>query len=113
MQLVAIAGGNVDFEEFEDCERIDFYGISIMPGILEDACIGLTNTPRPRDMESRPVAMAQVHHSTLFQGIVKHVWNCIQAALNAAPDTYESLRHEYSQDPIIPAECASALLLVH
>lgn len=111
MQLVAIADGNVDFEEFEDCERIDFYGISIMLSILEDACIGLTNTPCSGDMESRKEALTQVHRSTLFQEIIKHVRDCVQTALNAAPDTYESLRHEYVQYPIISAEYASALLL--
>lgn len=111
MQLVSIAGGNVDFEEFEDCERIDFYGIAIMLSILEDACIGLTIIPRPDDMESREEALTQVHRSTLFQEIVRHVQNSVQTALNAAPDTYDSLRHDYSQYTILPEKYASALLL--
>ncbi|MDE5824846.1 MAG: hypothetical protein K2H91_09235 [Lachnospiraceae bacterium] len=112
MQLVSIAGGRIDFEDFEGYEQIDFYGVSIMLSILEHACVGLTNTPCPSNTkEYWEKAMTQVHHSPLFQGIVRHVQNCLQAALNAAPDTFESLHYEYSQYTILPEKYASALLL--
>jgi len=116
LQLVSIAGKRIDFEEFEGYEQIDFYGISIMLSILEDACIELLHVSHFFDMgevltgESLTQTMAQVHRSPLFQGIIKNVQSCLQAALNASPDTYESLHHEYSQYTILPKEYASMLL---
>ncbi|MDE7200491.1 MAG: hypothetical protein K2O91_00975 [Lachnospiraceae bacterium] len=117
MQLVSIAGGHIDFEEFEGYEQIDFYGISIMLSILENACFGLLHVSHSLDMgesltgELLKKAMEQVHRSPLFQGIVKQVQICLHAALNAAPDTFEALHHENSQYTILPQEYASALLL--
>lgn len=124
MQLVSIAGGRIDFDDFEGYEKIDFYGIDIMISILEDACVGLIGASRSFDTHSanatetltgkaltKESAIAQVHRSPLFQGIVKNVHNCLQTALNASPDTFASLHHKYSQCTILPQEYASALLL--
>ena len=30
MQLVAIAGGRLDVDDFEDCEYVDFYGVHLL-----------------------------------------------------------------------------------
>lgn len=127
MQLVSIAGGRIDFDDFEGYEKIDFYGIDIMIGILEDACVGLIGASRSSDTYSANATetltekaltetsakqvTAQVHCSPLFQGIVQNVQNCLQTALNASPDTFESLHYECSQYTILPKEYASALLL--
>ena len=112
MQLVSIAGGHIDFDEFEGCEQIDFYGISIMLSILENACVGLTHTPFSSNTnEYWERTMVQVHRSPLFQGIIMCIQNSLHTALNAAPDTFECLHHEYSQYTILPEEYASALLL--
>ena len=111
MQLVSIAGGRVDFDDFEECEQIDFYGIDIMLHILEDACIELTNTPclfcRAKDLEK---AMEQVHQTPLFQKIIKDVQDDIQIALKAVPSEFASLRNKYRKYTIIPEKYAAELL---
>lgn len=45
MQLVSIEGGRVDYEDFEECGNLDFYGPLCMLGMLENVCIYLTDTP--------------------------------------------------------------------
>ncbi len=111
MQLVSIEGGRVDHEDFEECGNLDFYGPLSMLDMLEDVCIYLTDTPvasnRGADLEE---AMAQVRKTSLFQEIVMHVQNDLQAALLAAPTEYEALRKEYGQYTIIPEQYAARML---
>lgn len=108
MQLVSIEGGRVDHEDFEECEKLDFYGPLCMLDMMEDVCIGLTDTPvvsnRGTDLEK---AMTQVRKTSLFQEIVMHVQNDLQTALLAAPTEYEALRKEYGQYTIIPEQYAA------
>ena len=108
MQLVSIEGGRVDHEDFEECEKLDFYGPLCMLDMMEDVCIGLTDTPvvsnRGTDLEK---AMTQVRKTSLFQEIVMHVQNDLQTALLAAPAEYEALRKEYAQYTIIPEQYAA------
>lgn len=111
MQLVSIAGGRIDFDDFEGCRKIDFYGIDIMLHILEDACIGLTNTPLPtnmaKDLES---AMEQARQTPLFQGIVRQVQDDLQVAVASVPSEFVSLRKECRERTIIPEQYAARLL---
>lgn len=111
MQLVAIEGGRVDYEDFEECGALDFYGPLCMLDMMEDVCIGLTDTPvvsnRGTDLEK---AMTQVRKTSLFQEIVMHVQNDLQTALLAAPAEYEALRKEYGQYTIIPEQYAAQML---
>ena len=69
MQLVSIEGGRVDYEDFEECGALDFYGPLCMLDMMEDVCIGLTDTPvvsnRGTDLEK---AMTQVRKTSLFSG---------------------------------------------
>ena len=111
MQLVSIEGGRVDHEDFEECEKLDFYGPLCMLDMMEDVCIGLTDTPvvsnRGTDLEK---AMTQVRKTSLFQEIVMHVQNDLQTALLAAPTEYEALRKEYGQYTIIQEQYAARML---
>ena len=111
MQLVSIEGGRVDYEDFEECTELDFYGPLSMLDMLEDACIELTDTTlvsnRGDDLEK---AITQVHKTSLFQEIVMYVQNDLQTALLAAPAEYEALRKKYGQYTIIPARYAARLL---
>lgn len=111
MQLVSIEGGRVDYEDFEECRELDFYGPLCMLDMLEDVCIELTDTTvvsnRGADLEK---AMTQVHKTSLFQEIVIHVQNDLQTALLAAPIEYEALRKEYGQYTIIPERYAARML---
>ena len=111
MQLVSIEGGRVDYEEFEKCEKLDFYGPLYMLDMLEDVCIWLTDTTvasnRGTDLEE---AMTQVRKTSLFQEIVMHVQNDLQMALLATSTKYETLRKEYGQYTIIPEQYAARML---
>ena len=111
MQLVSIEGGRVDYEDFEECTELDFYGPLCMLDMLEDACIELTDTAleshRGADLEK---AIRQVHKTSLFQEIVIHIQNDLQTALLAAPAEHEVLRKEYAQYTIIPERYAARLL---
>lgn len=111
MQLVSIEGGRVDYEGFEGCREIDFYGPLCMLDMLEDACIELTDTilvsNRGTDLEA---AMTQVRKTSLFQQIVMHVQNGLHTALLAASAEYEALRKEYGQYTFIPEQYAARLL---
>ncbi len=111
MQLVSIEGGRVDYEDFEECGNLDFYGPLCMLDMLEDVCIYLTDTPiasnRGADLEE---AMAQARKTSLFQEIVMHVQNDLQTALLAAPAEWETLRKEYGQHTILPERYAARML---
>ena len=111
MQLVSIEGGRVDCEDFEECGKFDFYRPLCMLDMMEDVCIGHTDTTvasnRGTDLEE---AMAQVRKTSLFQEIVMHVQNDLQTAFLAAQTEYEVLRKKYGQYTIIPKQYAARLL---
>lgn len=112
MQLVSMEDGRVDFEDFEECKQIDFYGPHVMLDILKVTCIELTGIPlkstNGTDLEK---AMEQVRKTSLFQEIVMHIQNDLQTAAEAAPTEYESLRNEYKKYTIIPEKFAERLEL--
>ena len=61
----------MNYEDFEDCRKIDFYGLLCMLDImLVDVCIWLTDTTiassRGADLEK---AMTQVRKTPLFQEV--------------------------------------------
>lgn len=68
MQLVSIAGGRVDFEDFEDWEEIDFYGVYFLFDMLENICFQFTSTPLTLNGElDYTKAESQIHQTALFQ----------------------------------------------
>ena len=91
MQLVSISGGLLDFDDFKGCEQIDFYGIDIMLGLLDDACNGLTLV-------------------SLFRKIIDHIQYSLKTALTAEPTQYLFLKNEYQHRAIVPKEYAEKLL---
>lgn len=111
MQLVSIEGGRVDYEDFEECRNLDFYGPVCMLDMLEDVCIELTDmTVVSHNGVELEKAMTQVRKTSLFQEIVMHVQNDLQTALLAVPTEYETLRKEYGQYTIIPEQYAARML---
>lgn len=111
MQLLAITRARLDFDEFEGCERVDFYGVSEMLNLLEDACIGLTNTPCIFSTErDREKALDQVHQTPLFQQIISHFEVSLKTAITAVSEQFPFLRDKYRQYTIIPEKYAKDLL---
>ena len=108
MKLVSIEGGRVDYENFEECGKLD---LDWVPYVLEIIQVGVCGwlasaivaSNREADSEK---SMTQVHNS-LAQKIVKYVQNDLQMALLAAPAEYEVLRKEYAQYTIIPEQYAA------
>ena len=108
MQLVSIEGGRVDYENFEECGKLDLDWVPYMLEIiLETVCERLASAivASNRKVDSEK-SMIQVHNS-LAQKIVKYVQNDLQMALLAAPAEYEALRKEYAQYTIIPEQYAA------
>lgn len=111
MQLLVITGARLDFDEFEGCEQIDFYGVSEMLNLLEDACIDLTNTPCLSYMViDRERALDQVYQTPLFQQIIRHFQVSLKTAITATPQQFSFLRSKYQQYTIIPEKYAKDLL---
>ena len=96
MQLVSIAGGRLDYEEFENYEKIDFYGIDIMFHILEDGYIETTNTLC--SLKERE----QICQTPLFRQIIVYAQDDLQKALNAVPNQFLSLRNKYQKYMFVP-----------
>lgn len=111
VKCIAVYGGRLDFEEFETCRQIDFREISYLLDFLQDACIGLTNTPCPsdraRDFEK---ALELVSQTSLFRQLMGRIQGALKTSLTAAPEQYEALRAEYQSKGILPEECAAGLL---
>ena len=108
MKLVSIEGGRVDYENFEECGKLDLYWVPYVLEIIQVGVCGwlasaIVASNREADSEK---SMTQVHNS-LAQKIVKYVQNDLQMALLAAPAEYEVLRKEYAQYTIIPEQYAA------
>lgn len=111
MELVAILGGQFDFDEFENCKQIDFYGINEMLNLLVDAYIDFTNTPLPSNKaKDLQAAISQVYQTSLFRQLIDKILTSLKTALVASPNQYLSLRQEYRNDTIIPKEFATSLM---
>ena len=99
MKLVSIEGGRVDYENFEECGKLDLDWVPYMLEIiLETVCERLASAivASNRKVDSEK-SMIQVHNS-LAQKIVKYVQNELQMALLAAPAEYEALRNYFNMD---------------
>lgn len=112
MEVVAIHGGRLDFEEFEEYEwEIDFSEMEEMLNMLTDASIKLTGTPLPSNKAVDVMnAWEQVYQTPLFRKIVERIQNGLKAALSAVPEQYPALREEYRQYMILPEEYAAKFL---
>lgn len=111
LQLVSIAGGEVDDPEKEGAAQVDFYGICDMLNILEDACTEFAGGSGPfhRSDKYREIAK-QVHSASLFQQIVTEVQGDLKTALTASSDQYAAFREEYRSLAILPEKYAAPLL---
>ena len=74
MKLVSIEGGRVDYENFEECGKLDLYWVPyvleiIQVGVCERLASAIVASNREADSEK---SMTQVHNS-LAQKIVKYV----------------------------------------
>lgn len=112
MEVVAINGGRLDFEEFEAYEQeINFSEMDEMLNMLADASIELTGTPLLSNKAADVMnAWEQVSQTSLFRQVVERIQNGLQAALSAVPEQYLVLREEYRQYMILPEEYAAKLL---
>lgn len=89
LQLVSIAGGRLDFDEFENCEHVDFYGVYLMLEHLE--------------------YIAGAGEMPSFQEIARTVREDLQRAQGAAPEEFALLREEYRSYTIVPEKYAQNL----
>ena len=112
MEVVAISGGRLDFEEYEEYEQdVDFAEMEEMLNMLADAFIDFTDTPLPSNKASDVMnAQEQVYRTPLFRQFIKCIQNGLKAALSATSEQYPDLREEYCQYTILPEEYAAKLL---
>lgn len=107
LELLAIHGGRLDFDEFEECDFIDFAQIDEMLNVLNDACVEFAGVECPSSMAKDVIkAMEDVYETPLFQSIVLKVQKSLKDALYAKQEDYEKLREEYSHCAILPKEFA-------
>jgi hypothetical protein len=111
ISLVGIAGGRVDFEDFEDCLQIDFYPAANMADILEEICVGLINPPllshKGSDLAK---AHREVRKTLLFQQGISCIQGDLKTALTAKPEQFPDLRNEYQKYTILPDGYAAKML---
>ena len=109
MEVVAISGGWLDFEEYE--QDVDFVEMEEMLNMLVDVFIDLTDTPLQSNKAVDVMnAQEQVYQTPLFRQFIERIQNGMKAALSAAPEQYPALREEYRQYTILPEEYAVKLL---
>ena len=110
MQLVSIEGGRVDYENFEECGKLDLYWVPYVLEIIQVGVCGwlasaIVASNREADSEK---SITQVYNS-LSREIVMYVQKDLKTALWAAPMEYEALRKEYGQYTLIPEQYAGVL----
>lgn len=110
IELVAIEGGCLDFEEVESYEQISFYNLDDLLGFLTDASMYFTNLGPPDTGRDYAKAQEQVYETPLFQYIAEHIRLGLKTALATSADQYSALRVEYQQRSIIPEEYIPALM---
>ena len=112
MELVAVTGGRLDFEEYREYEpEIDFAEMQVMIELLGDACIEFTGTPLPSNkVKDVTNALEHVYQTPLFRQFIGRIQNGLIAALSAVPEQYLVLREEYCRYTILPEEYAAKLL---
>ncbi|HIT88709.1 MAG TPA: hypothetical protein IAB62_13785 [Candidatus Coprocola pullicola] len=111
LELTAIHGGRLDFDEFEECDSVDFAEIDEILNVLNDACIEFAGIDCPSSMAKDVIkAMEDVYETPLFQSIVLKIQKGLQDALYARGEDYKKLREEYSQYSILPEKFAADFL---
>lgn len=111
LELLAIHGGRIDFEEFEECDFVDFAQVEEMLNVLNDACIEFAGVECPSSMAKDVMkAMVDVYATPLFQSIVLKVQKSLKDALYAKQEDYAKLKEEYSHYSILPEEFVTAFL---
>lgn len=90
MQLVAITGGRLDYDDFEGCEYVDLYGVRLLLDQLE--------------------AIAGVLETLPFQEIEELVKHDLQRARDARPEMFKLLRAEYQNNTLMSENNAQKLL---
>ena len=90
MQLVAITGGRLDYDDFEGCEYVDLYGVRLLMDQLE--------------------AIAGVLETLPFQEIEELVKHDLQRARDARPEMFKLLRAEYQNNTLMSENNAQKLL---
>ena len=109
MEVVAISGGWLDFEEYE--QDVDFVEMEEMLNMLVDVFIDLTDTPLQSNKAVDVMnAQEQVYQTPLFRQFIERIQNGLKAALSATPEQYPALQEEYRQYAILPEEYAAKLL---
>lgn len=109
MEVVAISGGWLDFEEYE--QDVDFVEMEEMLNMLVDVFIDLTDTPLQSNKAVDVMnAQEQVYQTPLFRQFIERIQNGLKAALSATPEQYPALREEYRQYTILLEEYAAKLL---
>lgn len=109
MEVVAISGGWLDFEEYE--QDVDFVEMEEMLNMLVDVFIDLTDTPLQSNKAVDVMnAQEQVYQTPLFRQFIERIQNGLKAALSATSEQYPALREEYRQYTILPEEYAVKLL---
>ena len=107
IQLVYLAGGEIENPDFGEIDRLDFYGVCDMLNILEDASTALAGgSDRATTLED----LEQVHLTPLFRQIVANIQRDLHTARSAVPDQCAALREEYRQYTILPKAYAARLL---
>lgn len=111
LELTAIHGGRLDFDEFEEYDFIDFVQIDEMLNGLSDACIDFVGVSCPSCMAKDVLkAIEEVYQTPLFQSVVCKVQKSLKDALAAKREDYGSLKNEYRQCSILPEELAADYL---
>lgn len=111
MELVAVAGGRLDFDEFERCKQVDFGGLGEFLDVLYDPCIEFTGTPLPSSTAKDLLkAIERVYQTPMFRKIVSQIQKSLNTALEAVPEQFPALREEYRQYGIFPEEFAADLM---
>ena len=111
MELVAIEGGHLDFEEVASYEQIGFANFDDLWGVLTDACIYLSNISLPSSTGSDyEKATEQLYKTSLFCNIVQDIQSCLKTAINTPSEQYADLRIKYQHCTILPTEYAVDLI---
>ena len=83
-------GGRLDYDDFEDLEHVDFYGVHLLLDQLE--------------------VITENWETLSFQKIAQIVKNDLQRAQNSCPEMFVLLRSEYQKYTLMTEENAKKLL---
>ncbi len=109
LELTAINGGKINFDEFKECDFIDFASLDEILNILSDVCIDFAEVECKSNMAKDVIkAFEDVCITPLFQSIIYKIQKSLKDALNAKPEDYENLRNQ--QTSILPQEFAADFL---